>query len=114
MKKNFRIRKRKDFVNASLDGVCIHTDFFIIQINKNSLNHYRVGFTASKRVGNAVVRNRCKRRMRAMADFLLATLGLNGIDYIFIAKNRLYYAKWGDLIQKATHSIQILNSKLIN
>ena len=46
----------------------------------------RVGFTASKRVGNAVARNRAKRRLRAAAGSLLPSQGKVGTDYVLIAR----------------------------
>lgn len=46
----------------------------------------RVGFTASKKVGNAVARNRAKRRMRALARAVLAEAGRPGWDYVLIGR----------------------------
>lgn len=46
----------------------------------------RVGFTASKKIGNAVARNRAKRRLRAAAYALLPLSGRAGHDYVLIAR----------------------------
>ena len=46
----------------------------------------RVGFTASKKIGNAVARNRAKRRLRAVARAIMATAARPGWDYVLVAK----------------------------
>jgi len=46
----------------------------------------RVGYTASKKIGNAVARNRAKRRMRALAREVLAGLAQPGWDYVLVAR----------------------------
>jgi len=62
----------------------------------------RVGFTASRKVGNAVVRNRAKRRLRAAAAEILARDGRLGTDYVLIARSgtgeRRYVDLLGDLV----------------
>ncbi len=58
----------------------------------------RVGFTATKKLGNAVVRNRCKRRMREAARRLLPLHGVAGHDYVFVARSSLGERPWERLL----------------
>jgi ribonuclease P protein component len=47
----------------------------------------RVGFTVTKKIGNAVVRNRCKRRLRALAREVLPAAGVAGADHVLIGRD---------------------------
>lgn len=52
----------------------------------NKPGAFRVGFTVSRKVGNAVTRNRAKRRLREMVRLLLKREGLQGVEIVLIAK----------------------------
>lgn len=47
----------------------------------------RIGYTVTKKIGNSVVRNRMKRRLRALARELLPTQGVAGADHVLIGRN---------------------------
>ena len=82
------LTKRADFVRASSarrQGMAgIH-----LQARKRKPDEaegIRVGFTCSKKVGNAVARNAAKRRLREVARIVLPKLGRDGWDYVLVGR----------------------------
>lgn len=59
----------------------------LVRPRKDGDDAMRVGFTVTKKIGNAVVRNRMKRRLRALARELLPQDGLAGADHVLIGRN---------------------------
>ena len=81
------IEKRSHFLRAAR-GQRHHSKTVIVQkFDRKDGAGIRVGFTCSKKVGNAVLRNRAKRRLRAAAQMILAQHGQLGCDYVLIGKH---------------------------
>ena len=85
-----RLRKRADFLRAARARRAAAPGF-VLQARKrradeNLGDEVRVGFTCSKKVGNAVARNRAKRRLRALAQTILPTDSRTGWDYVLIGR----------------------------
>lgn len=62
--KTARLRKRAEFLKLSRGGAKLHSASFVILTCSNNHSENRLGVTVSSKVGNAVVRNRVKRRVR--------------------------------------------------
>ncbi len=89
------LRKRADFLKAAA-ARRVSTPAFNLQIRKRDEGEaegIRVGFTCSKKVGNAVARNRAKRRLREVARLTLPTHGRDGYDYVLIGRRDLTAAR---------------------
>lgn len=83
------LRKRADFLKAA-KSTRRSTPGFMVQARKRELQEQRfgthVGYTCSKKVGNAVARNRAKRRLREVARAVLPQHGHDGWDYVLIGR----------------------------
>ncbi len=81
-----RIRNRKEFLRAANNGRKFRAEGLLFQAVPNNLNRTRVGFTTTKKLGKAVIRNRIRRRMREIARLFFIPTAPKGYDYVFIGR----------------------------
>ena len=81
-------------------------------MSREELAGVRVGFSVSKRVGNAVTRNRVKRRFRAAASIMINENGFFARDYVFIAKKAICGTAWNDLLETMRNAVKFMNKKI--
>jgi ribonuclease P protein component len=81
------LKKRADFLAAN-GGKRASTPGFILLVRnrEDSEAEMRVGFTVTKKIGGAVVRNRMKRRFRALAREIVPVKGIAGADHVMIGR----------------------------
>ena len=99
-----RIRQRRDVLAAN-SGVRVPMPAFVLLVKPAGHPVPRAGFTVSKKVGNAVVRNRARRRLREAARLLLPERGIAGADHVFIARHRDKELPWDELLGQVTAAL---------
>jgi len=78
------------------------------RLRRTDGTHVGVGFTATKKIGGAVVRNRAKRRLREAARQLLPLHGEPGHDYVFIARAGLPARPWAKVLDDVQSALLTL------
>jgi ribonuclease P protein component len=105
------LKKRRDFLAAARARKAPARAFLLQARDRREdpPGAPRIGYTASKKVGGAVVRNRAKRRLRALAREVLAPAARPGWDYVLIARagetvSRSFEALRRDLADALAHA----------
>ncbi|MEP3346749.1 MAG: ribonuclease P protein component [Litoreibacter sp.] len=80
------ISKRADFLRAARAKRSGQPGFLLQARLRGDEDGPRVGYTCSKKIGNAVMRNRAKRRLREVARIVLGVEALNGWDYVLVGR----------------------------
>ena len=110
----FILKKRKDFVRVASKGLKVVTSGLILQAAlslsvQDDCCH--IGYTATKKLGKAHIRNRTKRRLRAAVREVFPQTALSGIDYVLIGRYNTAtcdFQKLKDNMQKALEQINAL------
>lgn len=81
-----RLRRRADYLRVQAAERRVALPGLLLQAAPGEKDCRRVGFTASRKVGNAVARNRARRRLKALVQDILPIHAVSGHDYVLVAR----------------------------
>ena len=106
MKKNFRVKREKDFKAIFKEGTSFANRKFVIYRLENKKKHFRVGLSVSKRLGNAVTRNQIKRRIRHIIQNAKREIS-EDVDFVVIARNGVEALGYAEMEKNLLHVLKL-------
>lgn len=106
MEKKYRLRKNIEFKRVYNGGKNFWNRNLILYIKKNKLEESRLGITITKKIGNAVVRNKIRRRIKELYRLNMHRFK-NGYDLIFIPKKNVVDLSYKELESAFLHILKI-------
>lgn len=118
MSKFLILKKRKDFLRAAKEITMVSKTVVLqaapsLVASKEETNKARIGFTATKRLGKANVRNRTKRRLRAIMREVFDKCALNNVDYVLVGRYDTYCCPFEDLKRDVLWTFRKTNKILL-
>lgn len=108
MDKECRLRNNEDFKKVYRKGKNYWNRNLVMYVMKNKLNRSRVGFTVTKKIGNSVVRNRVKRRMKEIFRENVSNIK-EEYDIIIIPKRNVVDIDYDQLKSAMIHIFKLAN-----
>jgi ribonuclease P protein component len=106
-----RLRQRRDFL-AAATGTKVATAAFVLQaLARRDSGPVRVGFTVSKKVGNAVERNRVRRRLRDVVRLSAAGRLRAGHDYVLVGRRAALKLPFERMVEEFNGALQRLERR---
>jgi ribonuclease P protein component len=93
-----RLKRRAEFLRVAAKGRKVAVHGLVLQaLAREDKAPARLGFTVTRKVGNAVVRNRTRRRLKEAARLLLAERPVTGVDLVLIGRDATRSRVFADL-----------------
>ena len=106
MKKSFRVKREKDFKAIFKDGTSFANRKFVVYQLENQQNHFRVGLSVSKKLGNAVTRNQIKRRILHILQSVKGSL-VDHVDFVVIARKGVETLEYAEMEKNLLHVLKL-------
>ncbi len=111
MRKAYRVKSEKDFQKVFHDGVSkANRQFVVYTLPKKEQKHFRVGISVGTRLGNAVIRNKIKRRIRhALMELDKEYTFDHALDFIVIARKPVNQMEYHEIKRSLLHVLSLAN-----
>lgn len=106
MKRTYRLRRNSDFQRVRQVGKSYASPILVLAFLRNELEYSRFGFVVNKRLGNAVTRNKIKRRMREATRLEMWHIK-PGFDIVIIARKQIDQASYLEISQSLQHLLNV-------
>ncbi len=105
MEKTVSLKENRIFRQLYAKGKTYYSSLFILYFRENRLETNRMGITVSKKIGNAVVRNRCKRLLREAYRLSEADIR-TGYDFVFVVRTKMTEASLSDVLENMKRAMK--------
>ena len=106
MNKIFRLRSNLEFKKVYGGGKNYWNRNLILYVKKNNIGNTRVGYSITKKIGNAVVRNKIRRRMKEIYRLNFHNI-MDNYDLIFIPKKNIVHISYKELESAMLHILKL-------
>ncbi len=111
MKKELRVKTKQEFQHV-LEGKKLVTSSYVIYYIKNDYDYARFGISASKKLGNAVIRTTIRRRVRSIIQQIMKENDLYVLDYVFIVRPSFLEKKFSENLKEMQEAFQNIRRKM--
>lgn len=107
MKNTVAINENRMFTRIYRQGKSYVTSYFVLYLKKNKIKKNRLGITATKKIGNAVERNRARRIIKEAYRLLEPKLPL-GLDIVIVARRKTVFSKMQPVLNTLDSLVQVI------
>ncbi|MFN7038890.1 MAG: ribonuclease P protein component [Alphaproteobacteria bacterium] len=107
-----KLKKRREFVDLSRNGQKVVLNNLILLykasndcLHETNNSYVRLGFVASKKIGNAVERNRAKRRLKAAVNLSITIHSAPFYDFVIIARKNVLKSDFIEIIKELNYAL---------
>ena len=113
MRRKHSVHKNHRFQEIRRKGNSVSNKLVVVCVDNNHLSYSRFGFSVSKRIGNAVVRNRVKRRLKEAVRQQFHEIQ-TGKDIVFIARSPIKYADYQEIDKACARLLRRANLLIVH